>query len=279
MPLASRFSFVGLLIAAAVAAAMPCVAKTVTQPGVALDEKAALRVSQAAVGRMLSDHAFRDTGHKAVRLADFRGKPLVVNFVYTACYHTCPLVVQTLARAVEVAQDALGADSFNVVTIGFDARADTPSRMRAYAKDQGIDLPNWRFLSADAATIDALAAEIGFFYYSSPRGFDHLAQTTVVDPAGVIYRQIYGSDFGPQALVEPLKRMAYGQAGSGTSVASIVTRIRLFCTVYDPSRGRYRFDYSIVVGGTIGGVSLAAIGFVLFRAWRRQRSADKAQLQ
>jgi protein SCO1/2 len=276
---AFRFSVAVFLIAAAVLAVVPYDAKAATQPRVALDEKAALRVSQAAVGRTLSDHVFRDTERKAVRLADFRGKPLVVNFVYTSCYHTCPLVVQTLAHAVEVAQDALGVDGFNVVTIGFDARDDTPSRMRAYARDRGIDLPNWRFLSADAATIDALAAEIGFLYYPSPRGFDHLAQTTVVDPAGVIYRQIYGSDFGPQTLVEPLKRMAYGMAGSGTSLASVVTRIRLFCTVYDPSRGRYRFDYSIVVGGTIGAASLAAVGFVLFRAWRRQRTAGKVRPQ
>lgn len=213
----------------------------------------------------------------AVRLADFRGKPLVVNFVYTACYHTCPLVVQTLARAVGMAQDALGADSFNVVTIGFDARADTPSRMRGYAQQQGIDLPNWRFLSADAATIDALAAEIGFVFYPSPRGFDHLAQTTVVDPKGVIHRQIYGGDFGPQALVEPLKRMALGQAGSLASVAGIVERVRLFCTVYDPARDGYRFDYSIFVGSGIGAASLAAVGLVVFRAWRRQRAAGKVR--
>lgn len=242
-----------------------------------LDEAAALRISQSAVGRTLPDFGFRDSRHKAVRLADFRGKPLVVNFVYTACYHTCPLVVQTLARAVGMAQDALGADSFNVITIGFDARADTPSRMRAYAQQQGIDLPNWRFLSADAATIDALAAEIGFVFYPSTRGFDHLAQTTVVDPEGVIYRQIYGSDFGPQALVEPLKMMALGQSGSLVSVAGIVERVRLFCTVYDPNSERYRFDYSIFVGAIIGAASLAGVGIIVFRAWRRQKFAGRVQ--
>jgi len=270
-----RLSFRRLLVAIVVAASAPHLGHATTAPGVALDEAAALRISQAAVGRTLSDHTFRDSGRRAVRLGDLRGKPLVVNFVYTSCYHTCPLVVQTLARAVAMAQDALDADSFNVVTIGFDARADTPSRMRAYAQEQGIDLPNWRFLSADAATIDALAAEIGFVYYPSPRGFDHLAQTTVVDPAGVIYRQIYGSEFGPQALVEPLKRMALGQTGSLASLAGIVNRVRLFCTVYDPKRDRYRFDYSIFVGATIGAASLAVIGFILFRAWRRRKSVTK----
>lgn len=274
-----RLSLFRLLAVAVLAVAVPYWGHAAIRPAVALDEAAALRISQAAVGRTVSDHGLRNTAHRAVRLGDFRGKPLVINFVYTSCYHTCPLVVQTLARAVAMAQDALGADSFNVVTIGFDSRSDTPGRMRAFALDQGIDLPNWRFLSADAATIDALAAEIGFVYYPSPRGFDHLAQTTVIDPAGVIYRQIYGSEFSPQALVEPLKRMAYGQVGGLTSLAGIVKRVRLFCTVYDPKRDGYRFDYSIFVGGSIGAVSLAAVGFILFRAWRRQRSMGKARLQ
>jgi len=268
-----------LLIAAALAGAVPSRSSAATQPSAVLDEDAAFKISQAAVGRTLSDFSFRDTGHKEVRFADYRGKPLLVNLIYTGCYHTCPLVVQALARAVEIAQDALGTDSFNVVTIGFDSRADTPSRMRAYAKQQGINLPNWRFLSADAATVDALAAEVGFVFYPSPRGFDHLAQTTVVDPEGVIYRQVYGADFEPQAVVEPLKRMAFGQTGSLTSVTGIVKRVRLFCTVYDPSRGRYRFDYSIFVGGVIGAVSLMGVGIIIVRAWRRQKIAGKVRPQ
>jgi len=275
-PLALRPPLVILLLALAAALAAPHSGHATASPAVALDEDAALRISQAAVGRQLPDLSFRDSGHRQVRLADFRGKPLVVNFVYTACYHTCPLVVQTLARAVEMAQSAIGTDAFNVVTIGFDTRADTPSRMRAYARQQGIDLPNWRFLSGDAATVDALAAAAGFVFYPSPRGFDHLAQTSVVDPDGVVYRQIYGGDFAPQALVEPLKRMALGQADNLLSLTGIVTRVRLFCTVYDPSRDGYRFDYSIFVGGTIGLISLAFVGFIVVRAWRRQKAAGKA---
>ena len=84
----------------------------------AFDPEAAIRYSQAAIGRQLDDYGFLDRRGKPLRLADLRGEPLVINLVYTACTHTCPLIVQTLYRAVEVAQDALGADSFKVLTIG-----------------------------------------------------------------------------------------------------------------------------------------------------------------
>lgn len=271
-----RSPYAALLAAAGFIVHFTSMAVAATQAGVAMDEASALRISQAAIGRTLQDHVFTDTRKEVVRLAGLRGKPLVLNLVYTSCYHTCPLVVQSLARAADVARDALGPDSFNIVTIGFDTRADTPERMRDYARSQGIDLPNWRFVSADAKAIDALIADVGFVFYPSPRGFDHLAQTTIIDEKGVIYRQLYGSDFGPQALVEPMRAMAFGQTGSLLTVSGIVKRVRLFCTIYDVNSERYRFNYSIFVGGAIGGATLIALGIVLFRAWRRQRMVGKA---
>lgn len=239
----------------------------------AWDEASALRYSQAAIGRRLGDHRFRDTRSEPVSLGDFRGRPLVVNLIYTSCYHTCPLIIQTLARSVDVARKALGADSFAVVTVGFDSRADTPSRMRAFGRSQGLDLANWRFLSADDATIDALTKDLGFVFYPSPRGFDHLAQTTIVDEDGVVYRQVYGASFEPPAIVEPLKALVFGRNGNLVSIDGLLNRIKLFCTIYDPTGERYRFDYSIFVGGTIGLGCLLLLAYVAIREWRRGRLA------
>ncbi|MCI0431151.1 MAG: SCO family protein [Rhodospirillales bacterium] len=234
------------------------------------DPEAAIAYSQAAVGRQVEDLAFVDVMRRSVRLSGYRGKPLVVNLVYTGCADICPIIVQTLNRAVSVAESALGPGSFHVVTIGFDARDDTPERMRAFTRSQG--LPNWEFLSGDEATIELLAAQLGFVYYPSPKGFDHLAQTTVLDSEGRVYRQVYGSDFEPPALVEPLKDLAYGTQGSLASVSGILNRVRLFCTLYDPRLGRYRVDYSMLIGGTVGFLSLAALAVIAMRAWWRSRA-------
>ncbi len=240
-------------------------------PKPTLDEKSAIRTSQAAIGKKVRDHRFVDTERQPVRLAKFLGKPLVVSLVYTSCDHTCPLLTQALARAVDVARNALGADSFHVVTIGFDTRVDTPERMRSYARAQGIDQPNWRFLSADAETIAALAKDLGFVFYPSPRGFDHLAQTTIVDENSVVYRQIYGLAFDPPVFVEPMKDLIFGRKGDLVSLSGIINRVRLFCTIYDPASDRYRFDYSVIIGAIIGAASLAGIAVVLIRAWQRSR--------
>ena len=177
---------------------------------------------------------------------------------------------------MEAALEVFGRDGFNVVTVGFDGRNDTPQRMRAYAHNQGIDLPNWRFLSADRAAVDGLTKDLGFVFYPSPRGFDHLAQTTLLDRNGTIYRQIYGSSFTPPFVVQPLKELIFGQPATLLSVSGLVDRIRYFCTLYDPTTDRYRFDYSVIIGFVIGTVSLVGIGFVLVRAWLGTRSTGES---
>lgn len=238
------------------------------------DRREALATSQGAVGRTVADHAFTDSSGQTLRLAELRGKPILISLIFTSCYHTCPAITQGLKRAVDVARAALGPDSFTVLTIGFDTAADTPERMRLFAGEQGIETTGWRFLSTDQATIDALARDLGFIYFPSSRGFDHLAQTTVVDAEGKVYRQVYGSDFLPPTVVEPLRELALGVTYSRSGVKNLIERVRLFCTTYDPKSGRYSFDNSIFIAALTGMLSLGAIAVFLVRQLRRTSSAS-----
>ena len=82
----------------------------------ARDAEAAVAASQSAIGRRLSDFRFTDTTRRARSLSDYRGRPLLVSLVYTGCTDACPLIIRNLYPAVEIAQEALGVDSFAVVT-------------------------------------------------------------------------------------------------------------------------------------------------------------------
>ncbi len=247
----------------------PAVSKSKT-----FDNTAALKISQAAIGNTIGEHLFVDRVGGPVKLSDYRGKPLLISLVYSSCYHICPTTTRYLARAVQKARDALGEDSFNVLTIGFDSLNDTPDAMRVFAKHQSVDQPGWKFLSGDQKTIDSLAKEVGFLYFSSPNGFDHLLQTTLIDGKGKVYRQIYGisgSDFDTPRLVEPLKQLVLGVPENASLLTSLHSRFLLFCTVYDPATGSYYFDYSLYVGIIIGAMILLSVFFWLIREWRGQR--------
>ncbi|KPK52912.1 MAG: hypothetical protein AMJ84_07455 [Acidithiobacillales bacterium SM23_46] len=238
------------------------------------NEQEALKLSQAAIGRTLGDHHFVNTAGQPVALSELRGRPLVVSLVYTSCHDTCPTITNQLSRMLPIARDALGAGRFRVVSIGFDAPNDTPERMRAYARSRGAGADEWLFLSADAATIEVLTRELGFQYFPSPRGFDHIAQTTVVDSNGRVYRQVYGDSFEPPALVEPLKELVFGTGMKSGNVSGWAEGIRLFCTVYDPASGRYRFDYSLFVTLIVGVMSLGAVAIFIVRAWRHSPAPE-----
>lgn len=262
-----------LVLAVLVLAAVPIVPAAAAK----LDEAAALAESQQATGRELGDHSFVNSQGKPLRLRDFRGRPVVLHLIYTGCGDSCPLVVERLALAVEVADKAFGKGRFVVLTAGFDPRSDTPRQMRAYADAHGIDRADWELLSAPGATIDRVAAETGFSIIARAGGFDHVTQVTLLDPEGRVYRQIYGTDFSPQSLVEPLKQLLFGQRVDG-GFAGLLNRVRLLCTIYDPAAGRYRFSYAVFLELGIGAASLAAVGFFVLRLWLQTRRAKVSRV-
>jgi len=240
------------------------------------EEEAAIRASRNAIGTKIGSYTLRNRAGKSMSLDKYRGKPLIVSFVYTSCTDFCPMISQALMRAAEIAQETFGENAFQIASIGIDTRVDSPEMMRLFAKTQGLDLPSWSFLSASADTVKRLTSDLGFTYARSPNGFDHLGQTTIIDAEGKVYHQVYGSDFETPFLVEPLKDLIYGRKSELTSLDGLVNRVRLFCTVYDPNTGRYGFDYSLFIVLIIGGLCLTLIGTFVVRSWLRIWREDRA---
>jgi protein SCO1/2 len=240
------------------------------------DADSALEISQAAVGGTLQDLKFYDSQGRPVSLTKYQGRPLLISMIFTSCHHVCPAITRHLAAAVEAAREVLEEDSFQVITVGFDTAVDTPDAMRMFAARQDVNDPNWDFLSASADTVASLVENIGFVYFPSPRGFDHINQVTVVDRDGVVYRQVYGAAFELPWLIEPLKELVFNRPQPGSHLVSdLVGRIKLFCTVYDPNTGRYKFDYSLFVGIAVGAVMVLAIAMWLLVEFRRARRRNK----
>ena len=237
-----------------------------------LDPSKALQRSEAAVGRTLGAYTLTDSTGAPLALRVLRGKPLVISLVYTACSSICPTSTQHLISAVTDARRVIGSDRFNVLTVGFDARNDSPARLTQFASAQGIAGPGWRLASADAATIEALLRDLGFSYATIAGGFDHVTQTTLIDSDGKIYRHVYGDDFPLTMFVEPLKDLIYGTTTAFT-FKGMIDRIKFICTTFDPGAGRYRIDYGLMFGSVIGALSLLVFGAILLREWRRARKA------
>ena len=271
---ADRWRAAGLwLLFAALAA--PALADTPP----ALDERAALAAGDAAIGRLVSEHTLLDRQGRPVRLSSYRGKPLLVSFIYTGCFEVCPASTRALHEAVKGLDKLLAPNQFNVVSIGFNQPFDSPAAMRAFAAQHRIDYGNWEFLSPPPASVQALTRDFGFSYVATPAGFDHVLGITLLDAQGRIHAQVYGERMNAQRIGEPLRQLLTGAASAqglqpgNLNLADVIERVRILCTVYDPETGQYRYDYALIfeiIGGLLFFLSVAAYFGV---EWRNRRRA------
>lgn len=233
------------------------------------NEKEALKASQDAIGNRLGDYTFLDRSGRKVRLADYLGKPLVISMIYTHCPIICATTTRSLT-ALKQSQEALGADSFGVLTVGFDTENDTPEAMDSFAKHMNVSMPNWEFVSSDHETIKKLSKDLGFTFAPSPDGgFNHITQTTFVDGNGRIYQHIYGDEFENKALLQPLKDLIYNIKTARPGLEGLSSKVKLFCTVYDAKSGTYRLNYTFFYSTGLGILVSLLITWWIVREYRR----------
>lgn len=238
-----------------------------------LDASEAVRLAEAAVGRMVPDFEMRDRRGKPVRLSDYRGKPLLVSFIYTGCFEVCPTQTRTLYESVKGLDVMLGQSQFNVVSIGFNQPFDAPEAMRAFATQHRIQHRNWEFLSPRPDQVEALTRAFGFSYVATPAGFDHVLGVTVVDADGRIHSQVLGDIVRSDRLGVPLRRLLLYDQPLPTmgKLESVVERVRILCTVYDEETGQYRYDYKLILVVLSGVLFFLSTLIYLGLEWRNQR--------
>ena len=84
-----------------------------------------------------------------VTLAVFRGRVVVVTFIYTLCTTTCPV----LTPMMSFVQDQLGPNfgtRIVFVSITVDPERDTPEVLKEYAQAFGANLAGWAFLTGNS---------------------------------------------------------------------------------------------------------------------------------
>lgn len=228
-----------------------------------LDEKSVWALSQSVIGKPIDDFVLLDRQGRPTSLTAYRGKPLLVHFIYTGCFEVCPTSTRSLHRVVEEVVSVLGPSRFNVVSIGFNQPFDSPSALKTFAYQAGIRMPNWEFLSPAAAIVPELTRNFGFSYVATAAGFDHLNQVTIVDADGRIVRQVYGETFTPADIAEPLKTLIAGAPlpAQTNTLVELVDRIRILCSVYDPVTGKYRTNYALYL--EIAGF-ISFVGFLIY---------------
>jgi len=141
----------------------------------------------------------RDQDGAAVSMADYRGKPVVMTFVYSTCEDTCPGQMQSIRAAL----DRLG-EEVPVLAVSVDPRGDTPARARRFLLEQRMT-GRARFLLGSRAELEPVWKGYGI---APQRGeLDHSAYVVLVDARGLQRIGFPASQLTPEALAHDLRAL------------------------------------------------------------------------
>jgi len=158
----------------------------------ALTSEAARRRAIAESPRAVPVVELEDQDGLPFTLADYRGQPVVVDFIYTGCGAVCPLLSDGFRRLDRAEQAVPRSDDrrrLQLVSVTFDS-LDTPARLREYASHYQADGRLWRFARVrNARDLAPLLRSFGIIVISDGRGgFQHNSAVHVLDRQGRLAR-------------------------------------------------------------------------------------------
>ena len=111
-----------------------------------------------------TDTVLKDQNGRELRFYSdvLKDKVVMLNVIFTHCTDACPLITRKLREVREAMGPALAAQ-VTFVSISSDPLNDTPEALKAFAAKQGVDGPNWLFLTGDKANVDLVLGRIGQF--------------------------------------------------------------------------------------------------------------------
>lgn len=133
-----------------------------------------------------------DAQGRPFRMADLRGRAVLVSFIYTTCNGTCPLTTAGLDRIRSTLKARqLWGDRVAFVSITLDPERDTPEVLRRYASFYRAEPSRWRFLTGPPERVRGVLKAWDMWAKVGPSGvIDHPSRVFLIDPAGR-QREIY----------------------------------------------------------------------------------------
>jgi protein SCO1/2 len=128
-----------------------------------------------------------DQQGRRVRLAELRGRLILLNFIYTNCADVCPVTTATLTR-VQRGLIARGWWARDVVflTVTTDPARDTQTALAIYAGRYKADARGWHFLTGDEVTLRTVYRAYGITVLPRWKAQEHDLPTFVIDRSGKV---------------------------------------------------------------------------------------------
>jgi len=152
---------------------------------------------------------------KAVKLRDYRGKAVLLTFIYTRCPlpDYCALMSDNFEQVDQELQKQ--SDVYNkthLLSISIDPTYDTPQVLRSYGaahtgKYSDETFAHWEFASGTKDQVRGIAQYFGLRYYEGGDQIIHGLRTVIIAPDGKFYKVYRGNEWKPAEAVNDLKSL------------------------------------------------------------------------
>jgi protein SCO1/2 len=144
----------------------------------------------------------------------FKGRALVVTFIYTRCPlpDQCPLLSANFARLNSaIAGDAALGGRAHLLSVTLDPEYDKPAVLKSYgATYAGGRFDNWDFATGDPAEVRRFAEFFGLTYKAEGDQVIHSLRTAVVTPEGRLYKIYRGNEWKTDEVLSDLRNLPVG---------------------------------------------------------------------
>ncbi len=145
----------------------------------------------------------RDYQGRAVNLASYRGKAVLVTFLYTHCPDVCPLIASQLHNTLS--QLGARASDVQLIAVSVDPRGDTPGAVASFLRKHGL-LGQMEYLTGSA---HELAPVWSAWHVGSERD---VGNPELVNHSAIIYgisargnvTTVYDASFTPGEIIHDL---------------------------------------------------------------------------
>jgi protein SCO1/2 len=168
-----------------------------------------------AVGASVPDVPLVNQDGKTIHLSDFKGKAVLLTFIYTRCPNPdfCPRVSgQFAALEKQLAQSPADLARTQLLSISLDPAYDTPSVLRkyglAYLGGDPASFAHWEFAASSPDDLKQLASAFDLVYFQQDNQIVHSMDTILLAPNGTVAQTWTDNDWTTPDMLSAIEQAA-----------------------------------------------------------------------
>jgi protein SCO1/2 len=169
---------------------------------------------QAKEGDEVPNYALVNQDAKPIRLNNYRGKALLLTFIYTRCPFTdqCTLMSNNFAQIErQLGQDPEVYAKTHLLSISIDPGYDDPKVLRSYGaahteRYENETFAHWEFATGTGDQVKDVAQFFGLTYFTEKDQIVHALRTAIVSPEGKVAKIYQGNGWTVEEVLAEIKR-------------------------------------------------------------------------